>query len=62
MGRKDDFGAWTTQFFQDYDTVAEHEETGPFTVANEEVGTLKKRCIKIWERNIEREVGRCLKL
>lgn len=57
MGRKDDFGAWNVQFFGDYDIVAEHEEIGPFTVANEGAGTLKKRCIEIWERNIE---NRCL--
>lgn len=63
MGRKDDFWAQRFHFLGDYDIGVDHEEIGPCRVENEEVGTLReKRCIKMWERNIKREVGFCFKL
>lgn len=58
LGRKDDFGPQRFQFWGDYDIGTDHEEIGPCSVENEEVGIWgKKRCIKMWERNTKREVG-----
>lgn len=49
--------------FLNYDIGAEHEETGPCRVADEEVGTLKKKkkVCQVQERNIKREIGLCFK-
>lgn len=41
LGRKDDFGAQRFQFWGDYGIGADHEEIGPCSVENEEVGTLR---------------------
>lgn len=40
----------------------EYKEIEPCSVANEEVGNLRKKGIEIWERSIRGEVGFCFKL
>lgn len=41
----------------DYDFGTEHEKIEPHSAASEEVGTLRRRCIRIGKKNINREVG-----
>ena len=57
MGRENDFGAGQIQCLGDCDIGAEREKSSLCGAASAEVGTLKRRDIKIWRKNVQREVG-----